>query len=148
MLLRKVLLVKFHHSDWFFACCFNNVTVLRTFLYEAQDQQNRHSEIMKAKEELAKKNKEILQLHSLLNETEQLLVCWAYTAQSNPIKALRRRLNWHAITVSNMQYYERTQNFCIQHYNFTSLFFIQSNALFQARKKFSAIETATKSMTT
>jgi hypothetical protein len=76
--------------------------LLRTFLYEAQDQQNRHSEIMKAKEELAKKNKEILQLHSLLNETEQLLVCWAYTAQSNLIKALGRRLNWHAITVSNM----------------------------------------------
>jgi hypothetical protein len=32
-------------------------------------------EITKAKEELAKKNQEILQLHSLLNETEQLLVC-------------------------------------------------------------------------
>ena len=63
---------------------------------KAQDQQSRHSEIMKAKEELAKKNQEILQLHSLLNETEQLL----------------------------------------------------SNALFQARKKFSAIETATKNQIT
>ena len=44
---------------------------------EAQDQQCRHLEIVKAKEELAKKNQEILQHHSLLNETEQLLVCWA-----------------------------------------------------------------------
>ena len=43
--------------------------------YQAQDQQSRHLEITKAKEELAKKNQEILQLHSLLNETEQLLVC-------------------------------------------------------------------------
>lgn len=43
--------------------------------HEAQDQQCRHSEIVKAKEELAKKNQEILQHHSLLNETEQLLVC-------------------------------------------------------------------------
>lgn len=42
--------------------------------FKAQDQQGRHSEIMKAKEDLAKKNQEFLQLHSLLNETEQLLV--------------------------------------------------------------------------
>jgi hypothetical protein len=33
---------------------------------------------VRAKEELAKKNQEILQLHSLLTETEQLLVCIPY----------------------------------------------------------------------
>ena len=36
---------------------------------------------MKAKEELAKKNQEILQLHSLLSETEQLLVGVPYIIQ-------------------------------------------------------------------
>ena len=48
--------------------------VLNILPFKAQEQQNRHLEIVKAKEELAKKNQEVLQLHSLLNETEQLLV--------------------------------------------------------------------------
>ncbi|XP_028402705.1 mediator of RNA polymerase II transcription subunit 4-like [Dendronephthya gigantea] len=69
---------------------------LQDVAQKAQDQQSRHVEITKAKEELGKKNQEILQLHSLLNETEQLL----------------------------------------------------SNALFQARKKFTAIQTATKNKIT
>lgn len=48
--------------------------MLNILPFKAQEQQNRHLEIVKAKEELAKKNQEVLQLHSLLNETEQLLV--------------------------------------------------------------------------
>lgn len=40
----------------------------------AQEQQCRHHEIDRAKEELRMKNMEILQLHALLTETEQLLV--------------------------------------------------------------------------
>ncbi|XP_046854049.1 mediator of RNA polymerase II transcription subunit 4-like isoform X2 [Xenia sp. Carnegie-2017] len=48
-------------------------TQLLDIAQRAQEQQCRHHEIDRAKEELRMKNMEILQLHALLTETEQLL---------------------------------------------------------------------------